>query len=85
MKNNFFLCLTCMLLSLMSYSQNPVGQEQTLIGTKDGKTLAQKMAGTFEIIKPNDKRVYLLNNQVLLEIEKNVLIIKRFFMNSIVM
>lgn len=70
MKNNFFLCLSGMLLSLMSYSQNPVAQEQTLIGTKEEKTLAQRMAGTFEIIKSTDKRIYLLNNQVLLEIEK---------------
>lgn len=70
MKNKFFLCLTCMLFSLISYSQNAVGQEQNSTGNKKEKSLEEKMEGTYMIINKSSKFTQVLTTDVLLEIEK---------------
>jgi hypothetical protein len=68
MKNKFFLSLTCLFLSLISYSQNSAAGN-TISGTKE-KTLEQKMEGTYSIINKSKKVTELLTTEILMEIEK---------------
>lgn len=70
MKNKFILSFICALLSVMSYGQSVVVQEQSSNAVKKEKTLEEKMEGTYMIIHNGNKVNELLTTDILLEIEK---------------
>ena len=69
MKKHIFLFLFYMMFSIPSFCQNSL-EKQSSVKEQDSRKNLKKLEGTFEVITMKNKKMFVVSNQNLLEIEK---------------